>query len=62
MNSTEEAARWLWPCYNPPFLLIGPLPHRRSPSGGWVLDYDHLGVAERMRVEVDFIEDQIRRT
>ena len=37
-------------------LLIGPLPHVRSPRGYWAPDYNHPGVAERVRAEVDEIE------
>ena len=62
MTHDEEMVMWTWPRYNPPGLLIGPLPHRPAPSGGWVPDYRHPGVAERIAVEVDFIEDQNRRT
>lgn len=61
MNTTEESERWLWPRYNPPGLLIGPLPHLRTASGGWVADYSHPGVAERVRIAVDFIIEQDRR-
>lgn len=61
MTSTEESERWLWPRYNPPGLLIGPLPARRTRSGGWAPDYSHPGVAERIRVEADFIIDHWRR-
>lgn len=54
-----ERDRWLWLRYNPPGLLIGPVPHVRTPGGNWAPDYSHPGVAERIRVEVDFIEDQV---
>ena len=37
-------------------LLIGPLPYIRSPRGVWAPDYNHPGVAERIRAEVDEIE------
>jgi hypothetical protein len=57
MTEAEEAERWTWPRYNPPGLLIGPLPHRRTPGGNWVPNYMHPGVALRIQVEVDFIED-----
>jgi hypothetical protein len=62
MRLDEEEYVWTWPRYNPPGLLIGPLPYRRTPSGGWAPDYRHPGVAERIRVEVSFIVDQDRRT
>lgn len=55
----QEAAIWAWPAFNPPGLLIGPLPHVRTPSGNWAPDYSHPGVAQRIRVEVSFIEDVI---
>lgn len=46
---------WEWPRFNPPGLLIGPLPHINR---GWcfVPDYRYPGVAERIRIEVDFVE------
>jgi hypothetical protein len=55
----QEADIWQWPCFNPPGLLIGPLPHVKNCFGRWIQDYSHPGVAERIRVEVDFIEDII---
>lgn len=62
MTHEEEAYVWTWPRYNPPGLLIGPLPYRRTPGGNYAPDYRHPGVAERIAVEVSFIEDQVRRT
>jgi hypothetical protein len=55
MMTDEEV--WEWPRYNPPGLLIGPLPHVKNSRGNWVPDYSHPGVKERVRVEVDFVED-----
>lgn len=49
---------WDWERYNPPGLLVGPLPHRISPNGCWVPDYRHPGVADRVKIEVDFTVDQ----
>lgn len=37
-------------------LLVGPLPHVRTPSGHWAPDYRHPGVAARVRAEVDLTE------
>ncbi len=50
-----EQQMWTWPKFNPPGLLVGPLPHVNR---GWCFapDYSHPGVAQRVRVEVDFIE------
>ena len=62
MTHEEERERWLWPRYNPPGLLVGPLPHKRNPFGRWSQDYSHPGVAQRIQVEVDFVCDQDRRT
>lgn len=50
---------WDWPRYNPPGLLIGPLPHKRS-RYGFAPNYSYPGVAERVSVEVDFVVDQER--
>lgn len=58
MTADQEAERWTWPCYNPPGLLIGPLPYIKNPSGRYAPDYRHPGVAARVRVEVDFVVDQ----
>lgn len=58
MTKDEEAKAWEY--FNPPGLLIGPLPHRKSfYPNTWVPDYRHPGVARRIAVEVDFIEDVI---
>ena len=62
MTHEEERERWLWPRYNPPGLLIGPLPHKRNPQGRWIQDYSYPGVALRIIVEVDFVEDMVCRT
>lgn len=62
MIRTEEDRRWAWPRYNPPGLLVGPLPYIKTRFGGWVPDYHHPGVTERIKIEVDFIEDQRRRS
>jgi hypothetical protein len=62
MTHDEEAEAWTWPLYNPPGLLVGPVPYVRSPSGGWVPDYRHPGVRLRIAVEVSFIVDQEKRT
>lgn len=51
---------WDWPKYNPPGLLIGPVPSKRSPCGYWVPDYSHPGVGLRVRVEVDYVVDMDR--
>lgn len=61
MNHGDEEYLWTWPRYNPPGLLVGPLPYVRTPGGNWAPDYSHPGVKERIRVEVDFVEDQVRR-
>lgn len=52
-------SRWDWPKYQAS--LVGPLPHILRPSGCYVPDYSHPGVADRVRVEVDYIEDMERR-
>lgn len=62
MTHEEERERWLWPCYNPPGLLIGPVPYIKNPSGWYRPDYRHPGVAQRIAVEVSFIIDQEKRT
>jgi hypothetical protein len=46
-----------WRFYDRPGLLIGPLPHVRGFYGGWVQDYSHPGVAERIAAEVDYVVD-----
>lgn len=61
MTAAQEEERWQWPRYNPPGLLIGPLPYKRSPRGDWVPDYSAPGVKQRKAVEIDFHEDQYRR-
>lgn len=49
---------WEWPRYNPPGLLIGPLPHVHGmTSNTWVPDYSHPGVSERVRIEVGWWHD-----
>jgi hypothetical protein len=58
----EERAMWQWPGFNPPGLLVGPLPYKKSYYGKdgawvWVPDYSHPGVAERIALQVDFYED-----
>lgn len=52
------------PRYNPPGLLIGPIPRIKNvkiingkESIWWVPDYSHPGVKERIAIEVDMIED-----
>ena len=50
-----EQQMWTWPKFNPPGLLVGPLPHVKH-RNYFVPDYRYPGVAERVRVEVDFIE------
>ena len=57
MNRADKAYLWSTPRFDPPGLLVGPLPYKRSPSGCWVPNYNHPGVAQRIRVEVDFVED-----
>lgn len=57
MTQDEEAAIWNWPCFNPPGLLVGPLPYKRNCFGRWVVDYSHPGVAQRVAIQVDFVED-----
>lgn len=59
MTRDEQAAIWASPYFNPPGLLVGPLPKKRSPGGCWAPDYSHPGVAERVALEVEFIEDII---
>jgi hypothetical protein len=44
------------PQYNSPNLLIGPLPYKFY-NGCYAPDYSYPGVAERIKVEVDMIED-----
>lgn len=46
-----------WERYDRPGLLIGPLPMKPAPGGGWVPDYSHPGVKERVAALVDFVED-----
>jgi len=55
MTKAEETERWLWPRYNPQGLLVGPLPFK-----GNAPDYSHPGVAERVRIEIDFYMEQER--
>lgn len=55
LTKTEAAERWQWPRYNPPGLLIGPVLYKDN-----VPDYSRPGVAERIRVEIDFDLDQER--
>lgn len=53
---------WDLPRYNPPGLLVGPLPYVKRPSGCLVPDYRRPGVAERIIIEVQHDLDQERRT
>lgn len=49
------------PWYNPPGILIGPIPYIKQVFGTSVIyspDYSHPGVAERIKIEVDMIEDE----
>jgi hypothetical protein len=55
---TRDQENAMWATY-PSDLLVGPLPHKLSPNGYWMPDYSHPGVARRIGVEVDFIEDVI---
>lgn len=57
MSDIQYDNPWDWPRYNPPGLLIGPLPMIKRPSGWYAPDYSHPGVAERIKVEVDYVED-----
>lgn len=55
MTEADEAEVWRWPRFSPPGLLVGPLPHKRTPSGDWVPDYSYPGVANRIALEVEFV-------
>lgn len=58
LASPFETSFWHWPRYQAP--LVGPLPHVRTPGGNWAPDYRHPGVKERVRAEVDYVEDERR--
>lgn len=62
MTREEEEYLWTLPRYNPPGLLVGPLPYVKRPSGWYAPDYRHPGVRERIAVEVNFTMDQERHT
>lgn len=55
---TQDEYRWSLPRYNPPGLLIGPILYIKNSWGHWVPDWSRPGVKERIRVEVDFHEDE----
>lgn len=51
-------SKWDQPWYNPPGLLAGPIPMLKQPNGWYAPDYSKPGVAERVKIEVNMIEDE----
>lgn len=58
LHSPFSDHSWSYPKYQAS--LVGPLPHVRTPGGNWAPDYSHPGVRERVRAEVDYVEDERR--